>query len=64
MTQAGLAHTIANAIAATAEDLKGLFWANIGLIGGNVMLPGFKQRLWVSQPFDCATHQEQVLNSI
>ena len=45
LTQAGLAHTIANSISATPEDLQGLFWANIGLIGGNVMFPGFKERL-------------------
>ena len=45
MAQAGLAYTIADAISATPEDLQGLFWANIALIGGNVMLPDFKQRL-------------------
>ena len=45
IAQAGLAHTITNAISATPEDIQGLFWANIGLIGGNVKFPGFKERL-------------------
>ena len=45
LAQAGLAHTIANAISATPEDIQGLFWANIGLIGGNSKFPGFKERL-------------------
>lgn len=45
LDQAGLASTIALSISLMPEDLQGMFWANIGLIGGNTKFPGFKNRL-------------------
>ncbi|KIJ54052.1 hypothetical protein M422DRAFT_775294 [Sphaerobolus stellatus SS14] len=45
LQQAGLAETVADAISVLPEDLQGLFWANIGLIGGNSCFPGFSDRL-------------------
>ncbi|THH05662.1 hypothetical protein EW145_g4632 [Phellinidium pouzarii] len=45
LAQSGLARTIADAIHSLPEDLQGLFWSNIGLVGGNAKLPGFGQRL-------------------
>lgn len=29
------------------SDLQGMFWANIGLIGGNTKFSGFRERLCV-----------------
>jgi actin-related protein 6 len=46
-SQAGLPETIAHSISTLPEDLQGLFWANIGLIGGNSTFAGFEQRLCV-----------------
>ena len=43
--QSGLARTIADAIGSVDTSLQGLLWANIGLVGGNVLFPGFKERL-------------------
>ncbi|VDC01837.1 unnamed protein product [Peniophora sp. CBMAI 1063] len=45
LRQAGLAPTIAQSIALLPEELQGMFWANIGLIGGNSKLPGLAKRL-------------------
>ncbi|KAL5501343.1 ARP6_2 [Sanghuangporus vaninii] len=45
LPQAGLSYTISDAISSLPEDVQGLFWANIGLIGGNARLPGFRNRL-------------------
>ncbi|CAK5278079.1 unnamed protein product [Mycena citricolor] len=45
LKQVGIAGTIASSIALLPEDLQGLFWANIGLIGGNTEFPGFRTRL-------------------
>ncbi|KAL0961517.1 hypothetical protein HGRIS_006458 [Hohenbuehelia grisea] len=45
MNQCGLADTIAVSISLLPEDLRGMFWANIGLIGGNTKFPGFRRRL-------------------
>ena len=47
LDQSGLAGTVAASISALPEDLKGMFWANIGLIGGSTKFPGFQQRLYV-----------------
>ncbi|GAW02679.1 actin-related protein Arp6 [Lentinula edodes] len=41
----GLASTIAESIACLPEDLQPMFWENIGLIGGNIKFPGFRERL-------------------
>jgi len=43
----GLASTVAHVISLLPEDLSEMFWANIGLIGGNTKLPGFRARLSV-----------------
>jgi len=40
-----LPQTIAHSIASLPTDLQGIFWANIGLIGGSVKFPGFRDRL-------------------
>jgi actin-related protein 6 len=45
LSQGGLADTIAESIASLPEDLRGLFWANIGLVGGNFNIPGIEERL-------------------
>lgn len=45
LDQAGLASTIAYSISILPSDLQGMFWANIGLIGGNAKLPGLHERL-------------------
>ena len=36
-------------------SLQGLLWANIGLVGGNVLFPGFKERLGVNIEFLCGS---------
>ncbi|KAG7087930.1 hypothetical protein E1B28_011976 [Marasmius oreades] len=52
LDQCGLAEAIAVSISLLPEDLRGLFWANIGLIGGNSKFIGFRQRLLSEvQPF-------------
>lgn len=43
--QSGLAATIAASVALLPDDLQGMFWANIGLIGGTTKFPGFHERL-------------------
>ncbi|KAJ6622615.1 actin family [Mycena sp. CBHHK59/15] len=57
LAQAGLAETLAAAIALLPADLQGMFYANIGLVGGTTKLPGFRARLLAElQPFvpvDC-----------
>ncbi|KAJ6565967.1 actin-related protein Arp6 [Mycena vulgaris] len=45
LERAGLAETIATSIALLPADTQGMFWANIGLIGGNTNIPGFRRRL-------------------
>ncbi|KLO06271.1 actin-like protein ARP6 [Schizopora paradoxa] len=45
LSQSGISRTIAEAISTLPQDVQGLFWANIGLVGGNVKFPGFRQRL-------------------
>lgn len=45
LPQSGISATVADSIALLPPDLHGLFWANIGLIGGNTKFPGFPQRL-------------------
>lgn len=47
LDQSGIAATIASSIAQLPEEIQGLFWANIGLIGGNTKFPGFRERLCV-----------------
>ncbi|KAH9924346.1 actin-like protein Arp6 [Epithele typhae] len=55
--QTGLSGTVASSIALLPEDLQGLFWANIALVGGNTALPGFRNRLMAElralAPVDC-----------
>jgi hypothetical protein len=47
LQQSGLATAIAASVALLPEDLQGMFWANIGLIGGTTKFPGFHERLQV-----------------
>ncbi|KAA1474732.1 Actin/actin-like protein [Dentipellis sp. KUC8613] len=57
LPQCGITGAIAQSIALLPDDLQGLFWANIGLIGGNVKFPGFAARLMSElrslAPVDC-----------
>jgi len=45
LNQSGLSMTIAGSISLLPEDIRDMFWANIGLIGGNTKFPGFSERL-------------------
>jgi actin-related protein len=45
LDQSGLAATVALSISLLPQDLQGMFWANIGMIGGNTKFPGFRERL-------------------
>ncbi|KIP04446.1 hypothetical protein PHLGIDRAFT_25604 [Phlebiopsis gigantea 11061_1 CR5-6] len=45
LEQAGLAQTIAHSISLLPEDIQGMFWSNIGLIGGSTKFPNFCSRL-------------------
>ncbi|OJA12187.1 hypothetical protein AZE42_03943, partial [Rhizopogon vesiculosus] len=45
LEQSGLATTVAASISLLPDDLRGMFWANIGLIGGSTNFPGFYERL-------------------
>ena len=47
LDQIGLAQAIAHSISLLPEELHGMFWGNIGLIGGNTKFPGLVQRLCV-----------------
>ncbi|KAI0086978.1 actin-like protein Arp6 [Irpex rosettiformis] len=57
LEQAGLAATIADSISTLPEELRGMFWANIGLIGGTTKFPSFCDRLSAElrslAPVDC-----------
>ena len=50
LDQVGLAQAIAHSISLLPEELHGMFWGNIGLIGGNARFPGFVPRLYVKTP--------------
>ncbi|KAH8113486.1 actin-like protein ARP6 [Phellopilus nigrolimitatus] len=45
LAQSGVSRAIADAICSLPEDLQGLFWSNIGLVGGNIKFSGFRERL-------------------
>jgi len=45
LDQIGLAQAIGHSISLLPEELHGMFWCNIGLIGGNAKFPGFVPRL-------------------
>ncbi|KZP07507.1 actin-domain-containing protein [Athelia psychrophila] len=57
LDQSGLAMTIAASVSALPGDLQGMFWANIGLIGGTTKFAGFGERLMQElrpiAPIDC-----------
>ncbi|CAL1712194.1 unnamed protein product [Somion occarium] len=71
LEQSGLATTIAHSISLLPEDLQGMFWANIGLIGGSSKFPGFRERLLSElrtlAPVDCGVDifqsQEPILEA-
>ncbi len=45
LEQSGLPATVAHSISLLPEDLQGMFWANISLIGGSTKFPFFRDRL-------------------
>lgn len=45
LRQTGLPGAIARSVALLPEDVRGLAWANIGLIGGSTRFPGLRARL-------------------
>ncbi|PFH51208.1 hypothetical protein AMATHDRAFT_75070 [Amanita thiersii Skay4041] len=57
LDQMGLASAISSSIGLLPEELQGLFWANLGLIGGNTKFPNFHSRLLCElrslAPVDC-----------
>ncbi|KAI0079499.1 actin-like protein ARP6 [Panus rudis PR-1116 ss-1] len=57
LEQSGVAATIAHSISILPEDLQGMFWSHIGLIGGSTKFPGFRERLLselrMLAPVDC-----------
>lgn len=48
LDQIGLAQAIAHSISLLPEELHGMFWGNIGLIGGSTKFPGLVPRLCVN----------------
>jgi actin-related protein 6 len=66
--QAGLGEAIAQSISLLPEDLHGMFWANIGLIGGSTKFPGFAARLMSElrprAPADCEIKIYESKNAI
>ena len=46
IAQAGLAHAVAEAIAASPAPLRAGLWASIALVGGGAALPGLEARLF------------------
>jgi actin-related protein 6 len=45
LAQIGLAETVANSIESLPEEMRGVAWANVGLVGGNCLFEGFQERL-------------------
>ncbi|KAB5591148.1 Actin-like protein ARP6 [Ceratobasidium theobromae] len=46
LAQVGLPETIAHSIESLPADMRGVAWANIGLVGGNCLFDGFEKRLY------------------
>ncbi|KAF8980560.1 Actin- protein 6 [Entomortierella lignicola] len=45
MEQAGIPEAVVDAVSACDEEIQGMLYANVVLIGGNARLPGFKKRI-------------------
>ena len=45
LEQMGLAKLVAHVISLLPEEVRCMFWANIGLTGGSTKFPGFRDRL-------------------
>ncbi|KAF9924112.1 Actin- protein 6 [Linnemannia zychae] len=45
MEQAGIPEAIVDAVSACDEEIQGMLYANVVLIGGNARLPGFRRRI-------------------
>jgi len=45
LDQIGLAQAVSHSISLLPEELQGMFWGNIGLIGGSAKFPGLVPRL-------------------
>ncbi|KAG0213324.1 Actin- protein 6 [Mortierella sp. GBA30] len=45
MDQAGIPEAIVDAVSSCDEEIQGMLYANVVLVGGNAKLPGFKKRV-------------------
>ncbi|KAG0343965.1 Actin- protein 6 [Podila humilis] len=45
MDQAGIPEAIVDAIASCDEEIQGMLYANVVLVGGNARMPGYKKRI-------------------
>ncbi|KAG0341434.1 Actin- protein 6 [Podila horticola] len=45
MDQAGISEAIVDAISSCDEEIQGMLYANVVLVGGNARLPGYKKRI-------------------
>lgn len=45
LVECGVAGVVADSIMSLREDIQGLFWANVGVVGGNTQFSGFRERL-------------------
>ncbi|KAI9508411.1 actin-domain-containing protein [Russula earlei] len=57
--QAGIGEAIVQSINLLPEDLQGMFWANIGLIGGSTLFQGFAARL-MAELRPCAPSDSEI----
>lgn len=58
LDEGGLAEMIVFSISKLPDDLQGMFWSNIGLIGGNTKFKGFRERLSVLTKVHLDTNPE------
>ncbi|KZT09178.1 actin-related protein Arp6 [Laetiporus sulphureus 93-53] len=57
LEQSGIASSVAHCIAHLPEDVRGMLWAHIGIVGGNAKFSGLRERLQAElrslAPVDC-----------
>lgn len=63
LDQGGLAEMIVFSISKLPSDLQGMFWSNIGLIGGNTKFKGFRERLCVLTKVHFDTNPELTMKN-
>jgi actin-related protein 6 len=63
LDQGGLAEMIVFSISKLPSDLQGMFWSNIGLIGGNTKFKGFRERLCVLTKVHLDTNPELTMKN-